>query len=376
MKKLRTFDVFSGIGGMSRALSDICCTVAYCEIQAGCRDVLLCNIRKGLLKDAPIFHDIRLVTGSMLPHNIQMITAGFPCQDLSSAGNQLGMKGSRTSLFHHIVRLAAEMPSVSVIFMENSSLILKNGIDVVVSSLIKLGFKISYTCIQANEVGAPHRRRRWYAVATRNCNALPRLVSRAKHNWDQQPAPLMRKSADQQGRPWIPNAMYERYSMIGNAIVPQCAALAWNELTKVREVSASYENPVITALDVVTHIDKSCKKTCERNVIFTAKPLQIVISTANGVSKRSLWATPTSTPGRNKQYRTLNGPRALNNLFNQLFYAQHIQEKYNKSKAVLASELSKFYYLNPVWLEWLMGYPSNWTRIDTKCACIAPSLLK
>src|SRR3954464_11360982 len=105
---LNGLDLFSGIGGISLALSEWVRTVAYCDRDRFAQSVLLQRIYEGRLDCAPIWDDVQTLRGEMLPP-IDIITGGFPCQDISCAGNGVGLGGSRSGLFFEIMRLAEEI---------------------------------------------------------------------------------------------------------------------------------------------------------------------------------------------------------------------------------------------------------------------------
>ena len=80
--KLRTLDLFSGIGGFALGLERVCRTVAYCEIDERCVQILVKNAKKGVIDSAPVLGDVTtLRKDDLLPKKIEFITAGFPCQD-------------------------------------------------------------------------------------------------------------------------------------------------------------------------------------------------------------------------------------------------------------------------------------------------------
>lgn len=159
-------DLFSGIGGISLALKPWVRTVTYCESDRYAQSVLLSRMRSGDLDEAPIWDDVRTLKGGMLP-KIDIITGGFPCQDISTAGNGIGLEGKRSGLFFEIVRLASELRP-SFIFLENVPAITVRGLDRVLLELTALGFNCRWTIVSAAEVGAVHRRERWWLLAYSN----------------------------------------------------------------------------------------------------------------------------------------------------------------------------------------------------------------
>lgn len=158
---LRLLDTFSGIGGFSYAAERIVGgyqTVAFVECEPFCQKVL----RKHW-PNVPIFDDITTYTPKR--GSADVICGGFPCQDISTAGRQAGIKeGTRSGLFYELMRVI-RMVEPRFIILENVSAILANGLDIVLGELAEAGFDAEWACIPASAVGACHQRDRWWLVA-------------------------------------------------------------------------------------------------------------------------------------------------------------------------------------------------------------------
>ncbi|MED7627200.1 DNA cytosine methyltransferase, partial [Lacticaseibacillus paracasei] len=109
--KLKVLDLFSGIGGFSLGLERTGGfeTVAFCEIEPFARRVLAKH-----WPEVPCYDDVRSLTADRLAADgitgIEVITGGFPCQDVSCAGRQAGLKeGTRSGLWSEILRLSCEL---------------------------------------------------------------------------------------------------------------------------------------------------------------------------------------------------------------------------------------------------------------------------
>src|SRR5687768_2363432 len=116
MRKLRVLDLFSGIGCFSIGLEMTGGfeTVAFCEIDPDRRNDL-----KSVWPGVPVFEDVRSLSGKEVG-KIDVITGGFPCQDISIAGRRAGITGKRSGLFAEIIRLLRELrPKYAI--MENSA---------------------------------------------------------------------------------------------------------------------------------------------------------------------------------------------------------------------------------------------------------------
>ena len=87
---LKCIDLFSGCGGIAYGLRGLCSTVLFCDSDAACHTCLRSNMRRGRLEAAPISSDVRSL--SSVPR-AELVTAGFPCQDISFLGSQAGFEG-------------------------------------------------------------------------------------------------------------------------------------------------------------------------------------------------------------------------------------------------------------------------------------------
>jgi DNA (cytosine-5)-methyltransferase 1 len=167
---LTVLDLFSGIGGFSYAAERLVGgfqTIAFCDSDEPCRRVL----RKHW-PDTPIFTDVRSLSAEditpLCPNGLSLITAGFPCQDLSVAGKQAGYDGERSVLFYEIIRLARELRP-DFLLLENVRNLLshQNGetFQETLFQIAKAGYDAEWAVIPASDLGACHRRERVWIVA-------------------------------------------------------------------------------------------------------------------------------------------------------------------------------------------------------------------
>jgi DNA (cytosine-5)-methyltransferase 1 len=172
MTKLRVLDLFSGIGGFSLGLERTGGfeTVAFCEIEAFPRRVL-----KKHWPEVPCYDDVRTLTADILERDgiaVDVITGGFPCQDISTAGKQAGLgAGTRSGLWSEIVRLVGELRPQFVI-VENVAALLSGPSEKrggwfgrVLGDLAECGYDAEWQNIPAAAMGAPHLRERAWIVA-------------------------------------------------------------------------------------------------------------------------------------------------------------------------------------------------------------------
>ena len=167
---LTAVSLFAGIGGFDLALKNAGVKVtASVEIDNKCRDVLAKHFPETML-----FSDIKDVTGDQLratgfiPER-GIITAGFPCQDLSVAGLRKGLAGSRSGLFWEIIRLVDEtQPRYLIIENVAGLLSSQSGRDlgIVIEALVERRYGIAWRVLDSQHFGVPQRRRRVFIVAS------------------------------------------------------------------------------------------------------------------------------------------------------------------------------------------------------------------
>ncbi len=170
--KLRVLDLFSGIGGFSLGLERTGGfeTVAFCEIEPFPRRVLAKH-----WPEVPCYDDVRTLTADILARDgitVDVITGGFPCQDLSSAGRRAGLgDGTRSGLYAEVFRLACDIRPKFII-LENVAGLLSGPSQQpgqwfgrVLGDLASIGYDAEWENIPASALGAPHRRERVWIVA-------------------------------------------------------------------------------------------------------------------------------------------------------------------------------------------------------------------
>lgn len=95
---------------------------------------------------------------------VDILTAGFPCQDISNAGKRTGIEGEKSGIWGNVADAISHLRP-RIIFLENVAAITVRGLDRVAGDLASLGFDAEWTCLRASDVGAPHRRERWFCLA-------------------------------------------------------------------------------------------------------------------------------------------------------------------------------------------------------------------
>ena len=160
---MRMLDLFSGIGGFALAAKwvwgDELDITGFCEIEKYAQKVLQKNF-----PGVPIYDDITKLNGKDFK-NIDLITGGFPCQDISVAGKGAGIKeGTRSGLWSELHRIISEVqPRFALI--ENVPMLTIRGGTRVIADLAKIGYDCEWQIIGADDVGAWHKRKRIWIVA-------------------------------------------------------------------------------------------------------------------------------------------------------------------------------------------------------------------
>ncbi|MBH1936488.1 DNA cytosine methyltransferase [Streptomyces sp. AV19] len=115
--------------------------------------------------NAPNLGDITQIDWSTIAGEVDIITAGFPCQDISNAGKRVGIQGERSGIWQNVAE-AIRVLRPRLAFLENVSAIRSRGLDVVAADLAQIGYDLRWCCLRASAVGAAHHRDRWFAIAT------------------------------------------------------------------------------------------------------------------------------------------------------------------------------------------------------------------
>lgn len=172
MRKLRTMHLFAGAGG--GILADVLLghqPVCAVEIDEYCQQVLSARQEDGCFPWFPIFEDVQAFDGKPWRGIVDIVAGGFPCQDISAAGNGAGIDGKRSGLWREMARIVGEVRP-RFVFVENSPLLVRRGLAVVLGDLTELGYDARWCVMGAADVGAPHQRDRIWIVANASCGRL------------------------------------------------------------------------------------------------------------------------------------------------------------------------------------------------------------
>lgn len=163
---LHALHLCSGYGGFELALRLAgipARTVAHVERDAYAAATLVARMEEAHLDQAPIWSDVTTFDGAAWRGRVDLITAGFPCQPFSAAGQQRGVDDERW-LWPAIGRVIGDV-GPNYIFLENVPGLVKHGLPHVLGDLASVGFDAEWGLFSAAEVGAPHKRERFWLLA-------------------------------------------------------------------------------------------------------------------------------------------------------------------------------------------------------------------
>ena len=139
-------------------------TVCAVEIDPYCAGVLVQRQNDGILAPFPVWDDVTTFDGKPWRGVVDVISGGFPCQDISCAGKGAGIEGERSGLWGEFARIIGEVRP-QYVFVENSPLLVSRGLSTVLGDLAKMGYNARWGIVGADDAGAPHRRKRIWIVA-------------------------------------------------------------------------------------------------------------------------------------------------------------------------------------------------------------------
>lgn len=160
-------DLFTGVAGFSLGFkwsSGRFRTVFYCEINKTRADKYIIEFQRGNLDASPVWNDIATLDTRIVPPCVDVVTAGFPCTDISNAGKREGIEGAQSNLYTETLRIASDIRPRFVV-LENVTAILSRGILDVLRDLAKIGYHGEVEAIPASIFGAPQNRDRAWVIA-------------------------------------------------------------------------------------------------------------------------------------------------------------------------------------------------------------------
>lgn len=232
--------LFAGAGGgilASRLLGFK--TICAVEKDPYAASVLAARQNDGILSPFPIWDDVCTFDGSAWRGLVDVVSGGFPCQDISAAGRGAGITGSRSGLWAEMSRIVCEVRP-SYVLVENSPMLTSRGLGRVLGDLAEMGFNARWGVLGAAHLGAPHLRERIWILANANGDDCDRWRSSLQVGrfWSKSKTQNygLNKRAE-----WPPQsgvgiladgvaARVEQLTALGNGQVPRVAAAAFKLL--------------------------------------------------------------------------------------------------------------------------------------------------
>lgn len=223
-------------------------TVCAVERDAYAAQILAQRQNDGCLRPFPIWSDVCSFDGRPWQGIIDVVSGGFPCQDISAAGSGIGIDGKRSGLWAEMARIIGEVRP-NFVFVENSPMLRTRGLAVVVSDLAKMGYSSEWVRLSASDTGASHKRDRYWIVAhsTGKRQQRPREPVHAcntEANCDRETSKFInvRFSQEWPTEPALGRVAdgvayrMDRLKAIGNGQVPRVAAAAFAMLSENKSV--------------------------------------------------------------------------------------------------------------------------------------------
>ena len=169
-------------------------TVCAVEWEPYPASILAARQNEGFLESFPIWDDVQSFNGRPWRGIVDVVSGGFPCQDISAAGKGAGIDGERSGMWGEMARIILEVRP-KFVFVENSPMLTSRGLGRVLGDLATMGFDAQWGVLGAADVGANHQRNRIWIVAKWRGQ-----LSYAQHNrigrWEQQQKSIEKEATE------------------------------------------------------------------------------------------------------------------------------------------------------------------------------------
>jgi hypothetical protein len=356
-------DLFTGIGGFVLGLDGVCKPIVYCDNSPLVLRTLDRLMLEGAVPKATVVNDVTKlqdILRAVGSRKVDVVTAGFPCVGFSDFGRKEGLGDARSGLFRDAMKVVTALRP-KLVFFENVHRIVNSNrgrdFKVIMDALHEAGYDCRWTTCKASDVGIPMKRKRWFCLCIRrgvdDVSAIKVETDSRKSVRRPMPKLLENRAPD----------YAERYSLLGNSIVPAVARFAFERLIsgevgvpsriptlhgfcvngKVRwvKVKSAPEPPYEIILDPRHYAPAYTPK----NIPNRATPVE------SPVAIRS-WPTPRATAPRHSNSLSV---RNIRDLPTAALFASKVQGV-RQPRAIQGNTV------NPVFVEWLMGFPKNHTK--------------
>lgn len=245
---LRELALFAGVGGgiLGGHLLGWR-TICAVERDAYAAQVLAQRQNDGILPPFPIWSDVCSFDGKPWRGIVDVISGGFPCQDVSIAGGGKGLDGERSGLWSEMGRIIGEVRP-RLVYLENSPMLVGRGLAIILGDLAEMGYDAQWCVVSASDLGAPHKRDRIWLVAKNVADAsgeheqgvvsrisdkevrarqVERQIGSRSHGFGRWPAESGMGRLDDGD-----SFRMDKLKALGNSQVPRVAAAAFNILTR------------------------------------------------------------------------------------------------------------------------------------------------
>ena len=305
-------------------------------------------MQRGRLPVAPIVADIR--TFSNVPR-ADVVAAGFPCIGFSAAGKRRGFADSQTRLFFDMLRVI-DAARPRLLFLENVPGVMRSS-KLIVRELVRdRKYNMRWCMACASDLGAPHRRKRWFCVAYKHERDLPEALefeATRKTAWRTEPKERMSRRVSA-----------KRLRLLGNALVPQVARAAYAYLCDVMPgpITRSTTAAAVLSGDHRTryHVPDfpSVVQTSKWGIVLRPgafashkrPPTTMKHSVTSTIIHRRMWATPLAQTVHSVNHLT---ERSADMLPTQVRFEMRTPNSQRDGM------------LSATFVEWMMGFPMRWT---------------
>lgn len=339
---MKSFDVFSGIGGITHGLRGVTSPVAYCENDEFCRGVLEKLMRDGRIPRAPILGDVKDVCAADVGP-VDMLVGGSPCVGFSMAGKRRGLRDAASGLYAEFSRLARELAPEHVFFENVSALVQSDDFRTILEDLGGMGYTCRWTTLYASDVGAPQKRRRVFVLASKT--TPPVVDTPESHDWATEPCPRMAPLA---------RTSRKKFKALGNAAVPDqvSAAYAWLSKTwgHTKRQNPHWDGAYVDGKYYASPPfprkgTTGIRIELDPDVFVQNKRPRNKTPRVDNVIVRSAWGTPRSSFVNSNAVLTARGAKDL-----------PTQLRFERGTPNDIRGL----HPNPAWIAWLQGFPWGW----------------
>jgi site-specific DNA-cytosine methylase len=318
---------------------------------------------RGFLPTAPIVEDVRMMG---YVDSVEMLTAGFPCQDFSKMGRvRKGIAGSRSGLFSEILRILDVNMAINIVCLENSPMIYRYSIEEVVESLRKRGFICIWGTWFASEVGAPHERGRWFCLAYKNPEQMDIIRTTLRIDtvrWIDEPCPRVIPFIDAPTRKHQRTLLYA----LGNSIVPSQARRAFSDLAGYVLLASNLKWKPYNLRTKRTRSKRVFIHNFDRETYYIERDVTMypylytkTFRHGNVEFIKRVWPTPTALQSNQARKLTFR----MSGFFKIAIFYEIETIRYMGLTPSNIEYADRSWSINPAFVSYIMGYDIDWVNL-------------